>query len=46
MPNERICALCHRPIRKGQKVNRHHTKLKFEGGDETVEVHEPCHVEQ
>jgi len=45
MSNDRICALCHRPIRKSEKVNRHHPKLKSEGGVEIVYVHEPCHVE-
>lgn len=42
--HKRSCALCHRPIRKGQQVNRHHPILKSEGGDKTVEVHERCHV--
>ena len=42
--HKRICALCNRPIRKGQKVNQHHLVLKSEGGIETVEVHERCHV--
>ncbi|HZF41211.1 MAG TPA: hypothetical protein VE715_20480 [Blastocatellia bacterium] len=37
-------ALCgQRPIRKGAKVNQHHTVLGSEGGVETVEVHEHCH---
>jgi len=42
---ERNCVLCHRPIRKNDKVNQHHPTLKSEGGDKTVEVHEQCHVE-
>lgn len=44
MPKDRSCALCLRPIRKGEKVNQHHPKLKSEGGVESVEVHEQCHV--
>jgi len=42
--DKRSCALCHRPIRKGEKVNQHHPQLKSEGGAETVEVHKHCHV--
>jgi hypothetical protein len=30
---------------EGEKVNRHHPKLKSEGGAKTTEVHARCHVE-
>ncbi|MGE0131524.1 MAG: hypothetical protein AB7U82_25870 [Blastocatellales bacterium] len=43
--HKNICALCQRPIRKGAKVNQHHPVLRSEGGIETVEVHEQCHIE-
>jgi hypothetical protein len=38
------CGLCSRPIRKGQRINLHHTPiLRSQGGDAVVEVHEKCH---
>ena len=42
---KRECALCGHLIVEGEKVNRHHLKLKSEGGAETIEVHARCHVE-
>jgi hypothetical protein len=42
--HERYCSLCRRPILDGEKVARHHPKLKSEGGIEIVEVHANCHV--
>lgn len=45
MPNKRRCALCRRLIRNDDRVNQHHPTPKSEGGEETVEVHERCHVE-
>ena len=40
-----ICGLCFQPIKKGERVNDHHPIYKSEGGIETVEVHQTCHVE-
>lgn len=40
-----ICALCQRPIRRGEKAHQHHPDLRSEGGVATVEVHARCHVE-
>lgn len=41
----RSCSLCQGPIYKGERVNQHHPILASEGGVETVEVHERCHVQ-
>ena len=41
--HERVCNMCQRPIRRGQRVNQHHPIYKSQGGTATVEVHEHCH---
>jgi len=42
--HERRCGLCQLPILDGERVARHHPKLRSEGGAETVEVHAFCHT--
>ncbi len=42
--HERRCDLCQLPILDGERVARHHPKLRSEGGAETVEVHAFCHT--
>jgi hypothetical protein len=41
---KRFCALCKCQINDGERINWHHPKPKSEGGVETVEVHQFCHV--
>ena len=43
--HKRICGLCFQPIKNGERVNDHHPIYKSEGGIETVEVHQKCHVQ-
>ena len=42
--HKRTCVLCQQPIKQGERVNDHHPIYKSEGGIETVEVHQKCHV--
>src|ERR1044071_8934341 len=43
--DKRICGLCFQPIKTGERVNDHHPIYKSEGGIETVEVHQKCHIQ-
>ena len=42
--HKRTCGLCQNPIKQGERVNNHHPIYKSEGGIETIEVHQKCHV--
>src|SRR5689334_11176410 len=42
--HKRECGLCHRSIRKSDKINWHHPIYKSQGGTETIEVHQKCHT--
>jgi len=43
--HNRECGLCHRPIRKTDKINWHHPIYKSQGGTDTIEVHQKCHTD-